>query len=366
MSLSEKAKRRFEVSMARKEEAIEILSAIESMTSSSVISVAGKTGAVILNKSDVGLSNVDNTSDTNKPVSSATQTSLDTKLTKGSKTILCIDNGDYVDGQAAIDAASTGDTIVFGAKDGGWGNINIPAGKRLSLIGLSGAHGLNVVVGSITFSPSSGVITSNEIYIENLFIVSNSASITFSGSAPARLRVYGCYINTTGSGRAIVADNSGASSHIYINNCLINQVGSTSPVIELSNVYSRIYYTAVDSPALLLKVNSGFVECADSNFNGTRSAEIINVIGGTLLAGRCGFNNSIANGSGIAMATPAVLSQAFNSFAVAAGTGYCISGTGTHFYGPMVNADSIALSYNVKIQNTITSIPYTTSLTPSP
>lgn len=35
------------------------------------------TGA--LTKSDVGLSNVDNTSDTNKPVSTATQTALDTK-----------------------------------------------------------------------------------------------------------------------------------------------------------------------------------------------------------------------------------------------------------------------------------------------
>lgn len=36
-----------------------------------VQSVAGKVGAVLLNKSDVGLSNVDNTSDLNKPVSTA-------------------------------------------------------------------------------------------------------------------------------------------------------------------------------------------------------------------------------------------------------------------------------------------------------
>ena len=33
-------------------------------------------------KSDVGLSNVDNTSDSNKPISTATQTELDTKLNK--------------------------------------------------------------------------------------------------------------------------------------------------------------------------------------------------------------------------------------------------------------------------------------------
>jgi hypothetical protein len=47
-----------------------------------VQSVAGKTGAVTLDKSDVGLGNVDNTSDANKPVSTATQTALDGKQIK--------------------------------------------------------------------------------------------------------------------------------------------------------------------------------------------------------------------------------------------------------------------------------------------
>lgn len=44
-----------------------------------VQSVAGKTGTVTLAKGDVGLGNVDNTSDANKPVSSATQTALNGK-----------------------------------------------------------------------------------------------------------------------------------------------------------------------------------------------------------------------------------------------------------------------------------------------
>jgi hypothetical protein len=47
-----------------------------------VQSVASKTGAVTLVKADVGLGNVDNTSDANKPVSTATQTALDTKTNK--------------------------------------------------------------------------------------------------------------------------------------------------------------------------------------------------------------------------------------------------------------------------------------------
>jgi hypothetical protein len=44
-----------------------------------VTSVAGKTGAVTLTKNDVGLSDIDNTSDANKPVSTATQAVLNTK-----------------------------------------------------------------------------------------------------------------------------------------------------------------------------------------------------------------------------------------------------------------------------------------------
>ena len=44
-----------------------------------VTSVAAKTGAVTLVKGDVGLGNVDNTTDANKPISTATQTALDGK-----------------------------------------------------------------------------------------------------------------------------------------------------------------------------------------------------------------------------------------------------------------------------------------------
>lgn len=47
-----------------------------------VTSVAGKTGAVTLQKSDVGLGNVDNTSDLNKPISTATQNALNGKVDK--------------------------------------------------------------------------------------------------------------------------------------------------------------------------------------------------------------------------------------------------------------------------------------------
>ena len=49
------------------------------ITSGSVASVAGKTGVVTLVKADVGLNNVDNTSDLAKPISTATATALSGK-----------------------------------------------------------------------------------------------------------------------------------------------------------------------------------------------------------------------------------------------------------------------------------------------
>lgn len=64
-----------------------------------VTSVAGKTGTVVLVKADVGLGNVDNTSDKNKPISTATQTALDKKLDKTDSRIAVGDttiNGDVV------------------------------------------------------------------------------------------------------------------------------------------------------------------------------------------------------------------------------------------------------------------------------
>jgi len=47
-----------------------------------VSSVNGQTGIVVLTKADIGLGNADNTSDVNKPISTATQSALNLKASK--------------------------------------------------------------------------------------------------------------------------------------------------------------------------------------------------------------------------------------------------------------------------------------------
>lgn len=82
-----------------------------------VESVAGKTGAVTLDKSDVGLGNVDNTADADKPVSSAVQSALDDKLDLSGGTM----SGDLAMGGNSItgldDPTNDGDAATKGYVD---------------------------------------------------------------------------------------------------------------------------------------------------------------------------------------------------------------------------------------------------------
>ena len=68
--------------------------------------------ALSLAKSDVGLGNVDNTSDANKPISTATQTALDAKLT----TAIYTHGGALVGGATTVNTASTS-YITLGSND---------------------------------------------------------------------------------------------------------------------------------------------------------------------------------------------------------------------------------------------------------
>jgi hypothetical protein len=69
-----------------------------------VSSVSGRTGDVTLTKTDVGLANADNTSDANKPVSTATTTALagkaDYLLASGASAIRFIGYGTSLPGTA--------------------------------------------------------------------------------------------------------------------------------------------------------------------------------------------------------------------------------------------------------------------------
>jgi hypothetical protein len=66
-------------------EAAKLLNIESGAQKNTVTSVAGRVGAVVLTKEDVGLANVANTTDAAKPVSTATQNALDGKLDVGAQ-----------------------------------------------------------------------------------------------------------------------------------------------------------------------------------------------------------------------------------------------------------------------------------------
>jgi hypothetical protein len=89
-----------------------------------VSTVNGRSGAVVLDKTDVGLTSVDNTSDVNKPISTATQTALDLKADESSLATVATTGSyddlldkptlstDTISGDSAT--IDTGETGIFG------------------------------------------------------------------------------------------------------------------------------------------------------------------------------------------------------------------------------------------------------------
>jgi hypothetical protein len=121
----------------------------------------------------------------------------------------------------------------------------------------------------------------------------------------------------------------------------------------------------VDAGGLSLKVNSGLTEVVHSQITLNKASEIMNVAGGVLNTSACLLTNGTTNGSGVSVAASATFSEHDNLFSIATGNGYCVRGTGLHLYGTAFFNDSIAAAGNVKVQNTLTNVPYTIAFTPS-
>lgn len=185
-----------------------------------VQSVAGKTGtAIILAKADVGLSNVDNTSDANKPVSTATQTALNLKANSSSLGALAAKNAISVPGDISATGTPGAATVLFG--DGSWKNISgggdmlrsvydpqnrqtdIFAGidGKVSKAGDSIAGDLTIYRPSIptqgyTFYGNNG---QRWVGYDGTQYVMNGAGLTLGGNLTAGAAVFGTDGNLTGT-----------------------------------------------------------------------------------------------------------------------------------------------------------------------
>jgi hypothetical protein len=305
-------------------------------------------------------------------LSSADWVSFNNKILKGTKTIFCIDNGDFATGQAAIDAASAGDTILFGVKQGGWGNLVIPANKTLSLVGLTSPRypGATIQMGSITFSPTTGLDPNlNELHLCNLYILApvGSSAIVFGGSAPARLRVDGCYIYSRTVAGIVVNNTDTTSTSARFQDCEIQSSTTTNTHISSASRFVTFNRCNFGNGNKAADVVAGVFEFTLCRIEVNNSGAIVTV--GSAIAptyvsmGSCIVSNTTANSGGVAL-TQGAQSLTFvnisNVFNIPVGTGYCVSGTGTHAYS---YGTFLA---NSKYQTTLTNAPLTVAPTLAP
>ncbi|HET8686448.1 MAG TPA: hypothetical protein VFM18_07260 [Methanosarcina sp.] len=165
-------------------------------TQNSVNSVAGKTGDVLLVKADVGLSNVDNTSDLNKPISTATQAALDAKASTALASSAASGLMSFGD-KAKLDTIATGATVnstdlylLNRANHTGTQAISTVSGLQSALDAkqntLTAGAGISIVNNTISLSGStSAVKQAGTAMLTN--VTSSTSSVTILNANTARL-----------------------------------------------------------------------------------------------------------------------------------------------------------------------------------
>ena len=133
------------------------------ITSGAVDSVAGKTGVVTLDKADVGLGNVDNTSDTNKPVSTLQAAAIGTKVgLTGDETI------------AGVKAFSSSPIVPNPTTSGQAMNKGTADGAYVALAGAQNIVGVKTFTDSpVVPNPVNNGDAANKAYVQSIITVGN-------------------------------------------------------------------------------------------------------------------------------------------------------------------------------------------------
>lgn len=197
--------------------------AAEAAAAAPVQSVAGRTGAVVLTKSDVGLANVDNTSDANKPVSTA-QADADTATLNNAKAHadglvvgLLDDRGNY-------DASGN----VFPEATGSGAVLAVPVANAPTTATTGGSLAAATYYYVVTATKSNGETTkSNEVSITT---TGTTSTVTVSWGAITGATGYRVYRGTAAGGENVYYSVSGGSTTSFTDTGAANTAGSPPTV----------------------------------------------------------------------------------------------------------------------------------------
>lgn len=235
----------------------------------SISSVNGKTGVVVINKGDVGLSLVDNTPDVDKPISSAQQTALALKAPLASPTFTgspkaptqsATDNSTNIATTAMVQAAIASSTPVAVAVE--------PVAGVLDLTGFTGLVALVSLTANVTsvLLPSGSAGNRRELMIE----FTNTGNFTVSGW-PVTLTYEAKGAVPVGLGAGVVSqyvlgnNNNGvwlmygktagcgqAMYRVPATQRLIANCNGGAPLVALAMVAARVQYVPLNVPRPML------------------------------------------------------------------------------------------------------------------
>jgi hypothetical protein len=205
-----------------------------------VQSVAGKTGSVALAKGDVGLSNVDNTADADKPVSTSTQTALNAKQdTLVSGTSIKTINDESILGSGNITISGGG-----GISDGDKGDITVSASGATWTIDNDAVTNAKVASGIDAVKIADGSVSNEEFQVLNGLQsvldakVDENAAIV--GATKTKI-TYDAKGLVTAGADATTADIADSTDKRYVTDAQLTVIGNTSGTNTGDNAVNSLY-----------------------------------------------------------------------------------------------------------------------------
>jgi hypothetical protein len=208
---------------------------------------------ISLDKTDVGLTNVDNTSDASKPVSTATQTALDLKAPLTSAVLVTPALGTIQSGNLA---AGTGYTVsaLAGAGAGVLTFLATPSSAHLAaaVTGETGSGGLVFATSAVLVTPALGTIQSGNLAAGTGYTITNVAGMAANAGA--------FLVSATSAAfAAMLTDETGSGVNVFQTTATLIQPILTAPIADRYMVSAGNTYTVTASTYTAAAADNGRV-----------------------------------------------------------------------------------------------------------